>query len=79
LISPVVIAVDAAMISTSTPTAIETAVAASDSNENRNGAAISSAPARYSMRPCTNAGTGPFLNMGQVYPTPYPKNTSAVS
>src|SRR5918997_1306883 len=68
LISPVVIAVDAAMTRNSTPTTIEAAVAASSSKSNRNGAAMKRMPMAYSRTPCTKAGTGPFLNMGPSYP-----------
>ncbi len=63
LMSPVGSAVEAVTISTSTPTTIDTAVAVSSSKANRNGAAMNSAAARYSMTPWTKAGTGPCLNM----------------
>src|SRR3954447_959413 len=54
--------VDAPMISTSTPTTSERAVAASSSKLNRNGAAMNRMAAAYSTIPWTNAGTGPCLN-----------------
>ncbi len=38
---------------------IDTAVAAPESKPNRNGAAMSSTPARYSMTPCTKREMGP--------------------
>src|SRR3954462_8791335 len=60
---PVGSAVHAVTIRISTPITIETAVAVSSSKLNRNGAAMNSAAARYSMTPWTNAGIGPCLNI----------------
>src|SRR5688572_3466167 len=70
LISPVGSAVEAVTTRISTPATIATAVAVPSSNENRNGAAMNSAPARYSIAPWTKAGTGPCLNMGRRLPRP---------
>ena len=61
-IIPVLQCVQAATISSTTPTTIETATAASASKLKRNGAAMNKIAARYSTTPCTKAGTGPCLN-----------------
>ena len=49
----------AATAMTTTPATIDTATAAPDSKPNRNGAAISSAPTRYSIAPCRKREMGP--------------------
>src|SRR5881397_2775748 len=66
LVSPVGNAVEAVTISTATPITIETALAVPLSKEKRNGAAISSAPARYSMMPWAKAGSGPCLYIAKT-------------
>src|SRR5215213_1801609 len=68
LISPVLIAVEAATIRIRTPATIATAVAASDSKSSTNGAAMKTIAATYSITPWTKAGTGPCLNMRCDYP-----------
>src|SRR3954454_3101735 len=65
---PVRQCVEAATMRSSTPTTIEIAFGASSSKLKRNGAAMNRIAARYSMIPCTNAGTGPCLNTGGTLP-----------
>jgi hypothetical protein len=68
LMSDVGPAVIAATTMITMPATIATAVAVPDSKPNRNGAAMNSAPARYSMRPCTARGRGPWRIMRRSYP-----------
>src|SRR5919205_3570636 len=68
LMSDVGPAVIAATTMITMPATIATAVAVPESKPNRNGAAMNSAPATYSTRPCTARGRGPWRIMAGSYP-----------